>query len=285
MAQPDRYAVFGHPIRHSKSPRIHGLFAVQTGQSLIYTAEEVPPKSFETRLAEFLAAGGKGLNCTVPLKELAYRVADRRSERVARAKAANTLRLEADGRLYADNTDGIGLLRDLTVNLGLSLAGRRILLLGAGGASRGILAPLLEQGPARIVIANRTADKAIQLAREFTGLGAIEGGGLTGLGGERFDLVLNATAASLSGHAPDLPANLLLPGAACYDLAYGSEPTAFVRWGEQAGAALSVDGVGMLVEQAAEAFLLWRGVRPDTGPVIALLNGERSVRGDSHATY
>jgi len=277
MNRIDCYAVFGHPVHHSKSPRIHTLFADQTGQSLSYTAQDVPPESFDSRLRDFLAAGGRGLNCTVPLKELAFGRADRRSERAERAKAANTLRLETDGGLYADNTDGIGLLRDLTVNLGLVLQGKRILLLGAGGASRGILAPLLEQRPAHILIANRTAEKAERLAREFADLGDITGGGLELLRGRRFDLVLNATAASLSGRLPDLPEDLLLPGAGCYDLAYGNEPTAFVRWGARAGAAFSVDGLGMLVEQAAEAYLLWRGVRPETRPVIELLNRERGT--------
>lgn len=267
----DRYAVFGHPIGHSKSPRIHTLFAAQTGQDLIYTAQDVPAESFEASAREFFAAGGKGLNCTVPLKELAFRFADQLSERAKRAKAVNTLALLPDGGILGDNTDGVGLVRDLTVNLGLPLAGRRILLLGAGGASRGVLAPLLEKAPDRLVIANRTAEKAAQLAAEFADLGPVTGGGFGDLAGQSFDLILNATAASLSGDLPDLPAGVLAAGGSCYDLAYGKGPTPFVRWGQAAGAVLSVDGVGMLVEQAAEAFHLWRGVRPDTGPVIAAL--------------
>ncbi|CAL1239693.1 shikimate dehydrogenase [Candidatus Methylocalor cossyra] len=270
----DRYAVFGHPIGHSRSPRIHALFARQTGQALVYTAEDVAPDAFEGAVRRFFREGGKGLNCTVPLKELAFRLADRVSPRAARCKAVNTLALQGDGRLLGDNTDGVGLVRDLTCNLGLVLAGRRILVLGAGGAARGILAPLLEQRPARLVIANRTPSKARQLAAEFAELGPVSGGGLGELGTERFDLILNATAASLSGQLPALPKDLLVAGGTCYDLAYGSEPTPFLRWGWAAGAALSADGLGMLVEQAAEAFQLWRGVRPETGPVIRALQAE-----------
>jgi shikimate dehydrogenase len=277
MPQPDRYAVFGHPIGHSKSPRIHTLFAEQTGQALVYTAEDVPAEAFEPSVREFFRSGGKGLNCTVPLKELAFRIADSLSERAQRGKAVNTLALGPDGRLFGDNTDGVGLVRDLTANLGLAIENRRILLLGAGGASRGILAPLLELRPARLAIANRTAEKAVNLAQEFADLGPITGGGFGDVDGETFDLILNATAASLGGERPNLPAGVLAEGGACYDLAYGAEPTAFVRWGIQAGAALSVDGIGMLVEQAAEAFYLWRGVRPETRPVIETLNAERGI--------
>lgn len=275
----DRYAVFGHPIGHSKSPRIHGLFANQTGQSLSYTAEDVPPESFEVAVRRFFGEGGKGLNCTVPLKEPAFRIAARRSERAVRAKAVNTLALLPDGAIFGDNTDGIGLVRDLTANLGLSLEGRRVLLLGAGGASRGVLGPLLELRPAQLAIANRTPGKAEQLGAEFADLGPVAGGGFDALAGRTFDLILNATAASLKGELPDLPEGILAAGGSCYDLAYGNEPTAFVRWGLQAGAALSVDGIGMLVEQAAEAFLLWRGIRPETSPVIAALAAEREARG------
>lgn len=275
----DRYAVFGHPIAHSKSPRIHALFAEQTGQDLSYGAQDVPAEDFDAALGAFCADGGKGLNCTVPLKELAYARADERSERAERAKAVNTLVWRADGWLYGDNTDGIGLLRDLTVNLGLTLAGRNILLLGAGGASRGILQPLLAENPERLVIANRTPDKAKQLAVEFADLGPIKGGGFEALLGQCFDLILNATAASLSGELPSLPAGVLAAGGDCYDLAYGSQQTAFVRWGQDQGAAHSVDGLGMLVEQAAEAFYLWRGVRPETQPVIALFERERQTPG------
>jgi shikimate dehydrogenase len=272
----DRYAVFGHPIRHSQSPRIHALFAAQTGQVLEYGAQDVPAERFEEAVREFFAAGGKGLNCTVPLKELAWRYAATKSERAERARAVNTLALQADGAIFGDNTDGAGLLRDLSANLGVALENRRLLVLGAGGATRGILQPLLEAKPAALFIANRTADKARLLAGEFSMLGPVSGGGLEALAGQSFDLLLNATAASLSGDLPPLPEDLLRPESVCYDLAYGQEPTPFVRWGESHGARLSVDGLGMLVEQAAEAFRLWRGVLPNTRPVIDLLNRERA---------
>jgi shikimate dehydrogenase len=281
MRMLDRYAVFGHPIAHSQSPRIHALFAAQTGQALSYSAQDVPAKRFEQAVEDFFTGGGKGLNCTVPLKELAYARADRRSDRAERAKAVNTLAMRDDGGLFGDNTDGLGLIRDLTVNLGLSLRARDILLLGAGGASRGILQPLLAESPRRLVIANRTPDKAERLAEEFAVLGPVSACGFAELAGQRYDLVLNATAASLHDELPPLPADILASGGGCYDLAYGGRPTAFVRWGREHGARLSVDGLGMLVEQAAEAFFIWRGVRPQTRAVIALLNEERSAAGSA----
>ena len=275
MPPADRYAVFGHPIGHSQSPRIHRLFAKQTGQTLTYTAEDVTPEIFEPSVKAFLQTGGRGLNCTVPLKELAFRLADTLSDRAQRSKAVNTLALRDDGMIFGENTDGVGLVRDLTHNLGLDLTGQRILILGAGGATRGILEPLLQRQPSRLTIANRTPEKAAQLATEFSDLGHITGGGFASLAGDQHDLILNATAASLSGDLPDLPPDILACDGACYDLAYGREPTAFVRWGLEQSARLSVDGIGMLVEQAAEAFHLWRGVRPDTAPVIAELNASR----------
>lgn len=274
---PDRYAVFGHPIHHSKSPRIHGLFAEQTGQSIEYRAHDVPPETFPEAVKTFFAGGGKGLNCTVPLKELAWQIADLKSERAQRAKAVNTLAIRNDGRLFGDNTDGAGLLRDLTLNLHIELAGRRILLLGAGGASRGIIQPLLERHPQNLLIANRTPEKARQLAVEFAELGNVTACGFDRLAGNRFDLILNATAASLSNELPPLPEDILATDGCCYDLAYGSAPTAFVRWGKDLGASVSVDGIGMLVEQAAEAFYIWRGIRPETRPVIELLDAERNA--------
>jgi shikimate dehydrogenase len=209
------------------------------------------------------------------LKEAACRIADELSVPARRAGAVNTLVARPDGSLYGDNTDGIGLLRDLTANLGLSLAGAQILILGAGGAVRGILAPLLAEAPAGVVIANRTASRAQQLAVDFAALGSVVGCGFPGLPGQRFDVVLNATAASLSGELPVLPDELLAADGCCYDLAYGLAPTPFVEWGRDHGARISTDGLGMLVEQAAEAFLLWRGVRPKTRPVIDLLAGHR----------
>jgi shikimate dehydrogenase len=275
MPITDRYAVFGSPINHSKSPKIHRLFAEQTGQSLSYDAQEVSTETFETAVHAFFESGGKGLNCTVPLKELAYRFANHKTERAERSKAVNTLALQADGNILGDNTDGCGLVRDLLNNHQLTLTGKRILILGAGGASRGIIGPILGEAPTRLLIANRTADKAVLLAKEFKDLGDISGCGFEALAGLQFDLILNATSASLSGQLPPLPPHLLAKRGSCYDLAYGNEPTAFVRWGFEQGAQLSLDGLGMLVEQAAEAFFIWRGVSPQTRPVIDLLDAER----------
>jgi shikimate dehydrogenase len=285
MRIPDSYAVFGCPIKHSQSPRIHQLFAQQTGQHLLYTAQEVPAAQFQNAATAFFRQGGKGLNCTVPLKELAWQFADQLSERAKLAKAVNTLALQADGSLWGDNTDGVGLMTDLTVNQRIDLMGRRVLILGAGGATRGILSPLLALQPAHVVIANRTVAKAQQLVSEFAAFNAnLVACGFAALAGHQFDVILNATAASLSGELPPLPANLLADNGCCYDLAYGKQTTAFVRWGQQQAAACSVDGLGMLVEQAAEAFYHWRGVRPLTQPVIALLTAERNRNDNPPAT-
>lgn len=270
----DRYAVVGDPIDHSRSPQIHTRFAAQTGERLTYEALRVPAGTLATAVDEFTAAGGRGLNVTVPLKEEAYRLAATHSARAARAGAVNTLRLDGDGAPFGDNTDGIGLVRDLVENLGIELAGRSLLVLGAGGAVRGILAPLLEQRPARVVIANRTADKAAALAAAFADLGPVSGGGLDGPAGQHFDVVINGTAASLAGQALALPASLDVSGGFAYDLVYAREPTPFMRWAEARGASGTSDGLGMLVEQAAESFLVWRGVRPQTAPVIAALRAE-----------
>lgn len=271
----DSYAVFGHPISHSKSPRIHGLFAAQTEQQLTYTAQDVPADQFSDRVSAFFRLGGKGLNCTVPLKELAWQYTDQLTDRARLGKAVNTLALQADGSILGDNTDGIGLVNDLTVNHDINLCQRRILILGAGGATRGILAPILNQQPRSIVIANRTVDKATTIADEFCALGDVHGCDYPSLAQQSFDLIINATSASLSNQLPPLPSGLLAEHGNCYDLAYANQPTAFVDWGMRHHAVKSLDGVGMLVEQAAEAFLLWRGVRPETAPIIALLNQER----------
>ncbi|MBM3203764.1 shikimate dehydrogenase [Candidatus Woesearchaeota archaeon] len=269
MSSIDQYAVFGHPINHSLSPEIHARFAAETGQSMAYARQDITPEQFAQALTDFLKQGGKGLNCTVPLKELAYAVCDRRSPGAERARAVNTLMRGTNGQLYGDNTDGTGLVRDLTRNLSLSLKGLRILLIGAGGASRGVLFPLLEQQPGVLVLTNRTLARAEQMVAEFSDLGRVSVSSLQALGGQTFDLILNATAASLTGELPDLPDHLVAEGSICYDLAYSAKPTAFVQWGIRAGAARSVDGIGMLVEQAADAFELWRGVRPHTAAVIA----------------
>jgi shikimate dehydrogenase len=271
----DRYAVFGCPIKHSKSPRIHQIFAEQTGQLLEYGAQEVPAEQFTSAVTTFFGDGGKGLNCTIPLKELAWAYADKKTERARLSKAVNTLALQADGSIIGDNTDGVGLITDLMMNHGVNLAGSRILILGAGGASRGIIGPILEQSAHSIVIANRTVDKAIKLAAEFHHKGSVTGCGYDELKSQQFDLIINATSTSLSGQLPPLPEDLLAKNGVCYDLAYSNEPTVFVRWGLKNHASKSLDGLGMLVEQAAEAFFLWRGVRPKTRPVIELLNSER----------
>ena len=275
----DQYAVFGDPIHHSKSPRIHAMFAEQTKQDLIYKAQRVPAADFNQAVAQFFVDGGKGLNCTVPLKELAWQLAAESphhlTERARLAKAVNTLALQVDGSLLADNTDGIGLVNDL-LNNAVDLAGQRILILGAGGASRGIILPILECRPHSITIANRTLAKAEALVADFAGHGTLQALSFEQLQGLQFDVVLNATSASLSDQLPPLPDDLLADRACCYDLAYANQATAFVRWAQQHGAEKSLDGLGMLVEQAAEAFRLWRGVKPQTLPVIALLNNERT---------
>ncbi|MBU4626849.1 shikimate dehydrogenase [Pseudomonas sp. BF61] len=266
----DRYVVFGNPIGHSKSPLIHHLFAEQTGEALDYNTLLAPLEDFTGCAREFFLQG-RGANVTVPFKEEAYRLANALTERAQRAGAVNTLSKLADGSLLGDNTDGAGLVRDLTVNAGLSLAGKRILLLGAGGAVRGALEPLLAQQPASLVIANRTVEKAERLAELFDDLGPVSASGFDWLS-EPVDLIINATSASLSGDVPPIAGSLVEPGKTfCYDMMYAKEPTAFCQWATEHGAAVAMDGLGMLVEQAAEAFYLWRGVRPDSAPVLAEL--------------
>lgn len=273
-ARPDRYAVMGNPIGHSQSPRIHTLFAAQTHQFMEYRAILVEAGGLAAAIAAFRADGGRGLNITVPFKQDAWVYADILSARAERAGAVNTLLFRRSGEAFGDNTDGVGLLRDLTVNHAIDLAGKRILLVGAGGAARGILQPLLATGPATLVIVNRTADKAVKLALMFSDFGSVFGCGFSELAGRRFEVIIDATAAGLNGQIPPLPDDILVTGGCCYDLMYGAEPTAFVRWGREHGAAQALDGLGMLVEQAAESFYLWRGVRPETQAVIARLRGQ-----------
>lgn len=272
-AMSDLYAVFGNPIAHSKSPRIHAAFAAATGQDLDYQARLAPLDGFAAAIAEFVAAGGCGANVTVPFKEEACRLCDRLSPRAGRAGAVNTLCFDADG-IFGDNTDGAGLVRDITANLGFVLAGRRILLLGAGGAARGVVAPLLEQAPASLCIANRSADKALALAAGFADLAPLPAGGFADLAGQSFDVVINATSASLAGEPLPLPENLLAPGALAYDMMYAAGGTPFLKQMAGQGAALLADGLGMLVEQAAEAFFVWRGLHPDTRELLAALRRE-----------
>jgi shikimate dehydrogenase len=272
----DRYAVFGNPIAHSKSPQIHALFARQTQQDMQYDRQLVEVGSFDADAGAFFSAGGKGLNITVPFKLDAFAFANALTTRAQQAQAVNTLAKQKDGSILGDNTDGVGLVADITLNLGWTLHGKKILVLGAGGAVRGVLGPFLSQQPQSLVIANRTVDKAHELAVAFATLAPafqekIHGCGYEQLGDAQFDIVINGTSASLAGDLPPLPANLLAPGACCYDMMYGAEPTVFMRWARQHNAAHVADGLGMLVEQAAEAFALWRGVRPNTAGVIAEL--------------
>jgi shikimate dehydrogenase len=262
----DRYAVFGNPINHSKSPFIHTLFARQTQQQLTYEKIEAPVDDFVGSIRSFFAAGGKGANVTVPFKEQAFQLVDQLSPRAKLAGAVNTLKLTDDGLLLGDNTDGAGLVQDLKYHLE-ELADKKILLLGAGGACRGVLGPLLEQKPAEIVIANRTVSKAEQLASEFASMGKIRTSSFLQLN-ESFDLIINGTSASLLGTMPDLPEAVIGTATVTYDMMYGSRETAFNCWAKEHGAIKTIDGLGMLVCQAAESFAVWRGIRPGTRQVI-----------------
>ena len=276
----DLYCVFGNPIAHSKSPAIHAAFAQQTGEDLRYEARLAAVDGFFAAISDFVAEGGRGANVTVPFKEEAYRRCDRLSDRAARAGAVNTLQF-IDGGVHGDNTDGAGLVRDICVNLGRSPAGQRILLLGAGGASRGVIAPLLAEKPVALVIANRSPDKAQQLAAAFADLAAgavLSGGAFAQLAGQQFDVVINATSASLSGDSLPLPAGIFAPGSLAYDMMYGKGETPFLALARAQGAAHCADGLGMLVEQAAEAFTVWRGKRPETAGVLASLRAALSAQ-------
>lgn len=270
IVMTDRYAVVGNPIAHSKSPLIHTEFARQTGQDLTYSALLAPLDGFATTVGQFQAEGGKGLNVTVPFKQEAWKLATRLTERARLAQAANTLKFEND-EILGDNTDGAGLVRDITSNLGFAIRSKKILLMGAGGAARGVILPLLEQYPALFAIANRTPAKAHELAQLFLPHGDISSGEYASLAGCHFDLVINATSSSLSDELPPLPAGIFAPGSLAYDMMYGKGLTPFLQFAQDNGAAQLADGLGMLVEQAAESFFLWRGVRPETQPVMAML--------------
>ncbi|MDY0048220.1 MAG: shikimate dehydrogenase [Thauera propionica] len=269
----DRYAVIGHPIAHSKSPQIHAAFARQTAQDISYEAILAPLDGFVATVQAFRTAGGRGMNVTVPFKLEAFALADRHTPRARAAGAVNTLAFGADG-ILGDNTDGAGLVRDLTVNLGCALQGRRVLLLGAGGAARGAILPLLGERPAVLAIANRTMAKAEELVRAFAadaGETRLSASSFAALAGQSFDVIINATAASLSDDVPPLPPGLYADGALAYDMMYGRGDTAFMAAARTDGAARVADGLGMLVEQAAESFTLWRGIRPDSRAVLAEL--------------
>jgi shikimate dehydrogenase len=270
----DRYAVIGNPIAHSKSPLIHAAFARATGEDVAYEALLAPLDAFAATVRAFFAAGGRGANVTVPFKQQAYALADEATDGAHKALAANVLEMR-NGRIVAHNTDGIGLLRDLTRNLGCAVCGRRVLLMGAGGASWGVAGPLLQAGPSRFTVVNRTADKAVALVRHF----AQAGGDCTPealtyaeLGGQSFDVIINATSAGLTGAMPPLPESVFAAESYAYDMVYG-KATPFMRYAREHGARVA-DGTGMLVEQAAESFYIWRGVRPETAPVIAMLRGK-----------
>lgn len=265
----DRYAVLGQPIAHSRSPKIHSLFAAQSGAQLRYEAIEVAPDDLDEHLAGLHATGYLGLNLTLPHKAAAVPLCESRSERAERAGAVNTL-LRREHGWHGCNTDGVGLVNDLR-HLGVPLAGKRILVLGAGGAARGILEPLLAQQPAELVLSSRNPWKPEELAAVFKPLGPIRPCTHLALKGDHFDLVLNATSAGHEGEAPRLPPGLFADGALAYDLNYGKAAEPFLAWAQVQGAARGTDGLGMLVEQAAEAYLLWRGVRPETAPVLAEL--------------
>jgi shikimate dehydrogenase len=267
----DKYAVIGNPIEHSKSPLIHAAFAEQTGESIEYGRILGNPDDFPGDVRKFLAEGGQGLNVTVPFKEEAWRLADELSPRAHTAGAVNTLIRLDNNLLQGDNTDGIGLVRDLSVNQGFRFRDKRILMLGAGGAVRGVMRPLLEQNPKRIVIANRTPSKAYSLAHGLTQLGQVAGCGFEELEGMQFDLIINGTSSGLEGEVPAIPDTLLSKGGWCYDMLYSNDATPFQVWGREHNAAKSLDGLGMLVEQAAESFQLWRGVLPETSEVIRSL--------------
>lgn len=264
----DRYGVMGYPVSHSRSPVIHRLFALQTQENLQYELLQVSPEKLETAVRQFQRTGGKGLNITVPHKSEVAKLVDHISERAATAGAVNTLSFRG-GEIYGDNTDGIGLLRDLAVNLGVSIEGANILVLGAGGATRGIVGPLLEMQPSSLRIANRSLSKAQALADHFSKSGPVSACRFNVVPvSTEYDLIINATSAGVRGESPPYPSAAVSNNTFCYDLSYGLKPTPFSLWARESGAAQSVMGWGMLVEQAAESFNIWRGVRPDTAPVL-----------------
>ncbi len=264
----DRYAVIGNPISHSKSPMIHSEFAMQTSQDLDYIARMIPLDDLEAGLKQLQIEGFKGINITVPFKEQSWQLVSNKSAHAQRAGAINTIIFNADGTMTGDNTDGIGLCRDLIDNHQIQIKGKRLLLLGAGGAARGVIEPLMKHQPSSLFIANRTASKATDLCTLFADFGDLDGGGYDALAGS-FDIIVNATSASLNGEVPPLPDNILNPHSICYDMMYSNSDTTFITWAKNHNAAKAIDGLGMLVEQAAEAFRLWRGVKPKTQTVIA----------------
>jgi shikimate dehydrogenase len=272
MSVIDRYAVMGYPVAHSRSPVIHRLFAAQTGEHLQYELLEVAPDKLESAIKQFERTGGKGLNITLPHKSEVTRLVDRMSERASTAGAVNTL-VFRDGEIFGDNTDGVGLLRDLQSNLELTLEGANILILGAGGSTRGIISPLLDTKPESLMIANRTLPKAQALADHFFSQGPVTACRFANVRTPpAYDLIINATSAGLKGETPPYPGDAISENTFCYDLSYAMTATPFASWAAEHGAARSVMGWGMLVEQAAESFEIWRGVRPDTAQVLKQLS-------------
>ncbi|WP_321965374.1 shikimate dehydrogenase [Paraburkholderia sp. J7] len=281
VVHADRYAVVGNPVAHSKSPYIHAQFALQTGERVEYDRLLAPLDGFVEHVQAFHAAGGRGLNVTVPFKLEAHALAHKLSPRAAAAGAVNTLRFDADG-IFGDNTDGFGLVRDIEVNLGVSLEGARVLLLGAGGAARGVVLPMLERRPREITIVNRTAPKAHALIEQFAGAAGefgtlLNGGGPQAVDPKPYDVIVNATAGSLDAALPECDERAFGPGTLAYDMMYGAQPTVFMRHAQALGAR-AADGLGMLVEQAAESFFVWRGVRPEGAPVLAALRAQLAAQ-------
>ena len=268
----DRYAVIGNPIEHSKSPQVHALFAQQTGQAMQYERLLAPIDRFAERVHGFIAQGGRGANVTVPFKLEAFALAQALTPRAQAAGAVNTLSFSADG-IKGDNTDGIGLVRDITLNAGVPLRNRSVLLLGAGGAARGVILPLIEENIAGLVIANRTQPRAMELAQQFSHSGVPVSSAAFEQLDQCFDVIINATSASLDSALPPLPDGVFGPETLAYDMMYGAQPTIFMQHAARHGAAVR-DGLGMLIEQAAESFFIWRGVRPETAPVYQWLRGQ-----------
>ncbi len=267
-----QYGVVGHPVAHSWSPFIHGMFAKATGQQITYRLFDILPANFRREILQLFADGVRGLNITLPHKQAAAEIVNELTPRASRAKAVNTLMLRDDATLLGDNTDGAGLTRDLEHNLNFDLANKRVLILGAGGAVRGVLAPLMEHRLLELVIANRTPARARALADEFADLGPISGCSFSEVRGPHYDLILNATSASLQGEMPEMPVGLVGEDTLCYDMAYGRGHTPFTLWAKALHAKRTTKGWGMLVEQAAESFYMWRAIRPDTQPVLEALS-------------